>query len=147
MIDFESQLNLAHDSREVAETLLEHDGSIACEVSERSVYWIGLRPVSAPEDRFTVRVAWDRYPQAPPSVKFARWIGGGLTDSSAWPLITGYRPGSFDICKPFTKEAYEIHPEWRSGPERWPAEGENVFLWVALILQSDLDTAFEGRSG
>jgi hypothetical protein len=147
LIDFESQLSLVEDSQSVAEALFEHDGSIACEIAERSVYWLSLRPARHPQDRFLVRVAWDRYPQSPPSVKFAHAIGAGLTDTSAWPLITGYRPGSFDICQPFTKEAYEIHPEWRNGPESWPAEGGNPFLWVAQVLQNDFDTRYEGRSG
>lgn len=93
-----------------------------------------------------MRVAWERYPAAPPSVKFADAIGGRLDVTSAWPMIPGYRPGSFDICQPFTAEGFAIHAEWQQGPDRWPAAG-NPFLWVAEILQRDLDHRYQGRSG
>jgi hypothetical protein len=146
VIDLESQLNLRSDAEAVVSLVMEHQGAIACDIADRATYWLSLRPSKAPEETFIARVAWDRYPHDPPSVKFATAIGGELVVSFAWPIIGGYRPGSFDICQPFTKEAYEIHPEWKNGPERWRPTG-NPFFWVAEILQRDLDTRYEGRSG
>lgn len=146
-IDRETQLNLRQDSRAVAEFIAENEGSVACDCNERGIYWLTLRPRSAPSERFVVRVAWERYPPAPPSVKFATEIQGRLDVTAAWPLVDGYRPGNFDICRPFTAEGYVAHPEWRTNAERWPAEGGNPFLWVAQTLQYDLDNRYHGRSG
>jgi hypothetical protein len=147
VLDFESQLNLLHDSQEATSLLLSRGGTISCDRDERSVYWLCLRPASEPSERYVVRLAWDRYPHDPPSVKFATDIRGQLDSTGAWPIIAGYRPGNFDICQPFTKEAFAIHPEWKDGPERWPANGRNPFLWVVVTLQNDFDNRYEGRSG
>lgn len=146
-IDLETQLNLLQDSQAVAAYVTENDGAIVCDCSDRGIYWLTLRPRSSPSERYAIRVAWERYPQAPPSVKFSTEINGRLDVTSAWPLIEGYRPGSFDICRPFTAEGFTIHPEWRTNAERWPADGGNPFLWVATILQIDLDNRYQGRSG
>lgn len=78
-------------------------------------------------------------------MKFASAVRGSLEKTSAWPLISGYRPGSFDICKPFTAEGFGLHKEWQNGPEAWPITG-NPFLWVAQVLQNDLDEHYGGRS-
>jgi hypothetical protein len=146
-IDLETQLNLLQDSQAVAEFAIDNDGAISCDCSDQGVYWLALRPRSATDERFVVRVAWQRYPPAPPSVKFATEIHGRLDVTSAWPLIEGYRAGNFDICRPFTAEGYDTHPEWRTSSERWPADGRNPFLWVAHTLQYDLDNRYQGRSG
>jgi hypothetical protein len=146
-IDRETELNLLQDSQAVAAYIVENDGAVACDCSDRGVYWFTLRPRSAPSERYVVRVAWEQYPPAPPSVKFATEMHGRLDITSAWPLIDGYRPGSFDICRPFTAEGFNTHPEWRMNAERWPADGGNPFLWVATTLQLDLDTNYRGRSG
>jgi hypothetical protein len=146
-IDLETQLNLLQDSPAVAEFVVDNDGAIACDCGDRGVYWLALRPRSTPSERFVVRVAWERYPPAPPSVKFATEINGRLDVTSAWPLIEGYRPGNLDICRPFTAEGFNTHPEWRTNAERWPADGGNPFLWVTTTLQFDLDNRYQGRSG
>jgi hypothetical protein len=104
-----------------------------------------LAPPAPAQERFYVRIAWSRYPHAPPSVKFADAIGGRLDLSSAWPLIPGYRPGAFDICQPFTAEGFSVHPEWANGAEAWQGTG-NPFLWVADILIRDMHTKYGGRS-
>lgn len=146
-VDLETQLNLLQDSQAVAEFVVENDGAIACDCGDHGVYWLVLRPRSMPSERFVVRVAWERYPPAAPSVKFATEVNGRVDVTSAWPLIGGYRPGSFDICRPFTAEGFNTHPEWRTNAERWPADGGNPFLWVANQLQYDLDNGYQGRSG
>jgi len=145
-LDLESQLNLLRDSQEVVELVAAHDGVVACDAVDRGLYWLHLRPATAVAESYYVRIVWERYPAAPPSVKFADAIGGRLDLTSAWPIIPGYRPGSFDICQPFTAEGFLIHAEWRQGPDRWPSTG-NPFLWVTEILQRDLDHRYQGRSG
>jgi len=145
-IDLESQLALGRDSPDVCKEVRGRAGVIACDASDRGVYWLVLHPRRDPAEDYVVRIHWETYPHAPPSVKFATAIGGRLEVTSAWPLISGYRPSSFDICQPFTREGFALHPEWQTTTERWPVTG-NVFLWVAQILQRDLDTRYEGRSG
>ncbi len=153
-MDLESELRLDEDAAEVAAFLAENGGAIEAAWrpgekpepgEEPGVYWLTLRPISAKDERYYVRVGWIRYPSAPPSVKFARAVRGSLTDIHAWPNVPGYRPGNFDICAEWTKEGHEAHPEW-AAQGRWPTAG-NPFLWVAHILQGDLDRRYGGRAG
>jgi hypothetical protein len=44
-----------------------------------------------------------------------------------------------------TAEGFALHTEWQSGPDAWPAEG-NPFLWLAEMLQYDLDNSYMGRA-
>lgn len=146
MADLETLTNLEADEATVASFLEEHGGRLERDPDEKNVYWLTLRPRSEPDETYFVRVAWTSYPHEPPSVKFAAGVRGSLNVTSAWPVIPGYRPGSFDICKPFTAEGYGLHAEWRSGPEAWRSTG-NPFLWIATMLQSDLNNSYGGRSG
>jgi hypothetical protein len=114
--------------------------------SETGVFWLTMHPTAAPQETFYARIAWTSYPDAPPSIKFADAIDGRLDLTSAWPIIPGYRPGSYDICQPFTAEAYVVHPEWATGPEAWPSDG-NPFEWVVGRLLHDMCDRYEGRSG
>jgi hypothetical protein len=146
VVDVETLINLEADEAAVASFLEEHGGCLECDPDEKSVYWLTLRPRSELDQAYFVRVAWTSYPHEPPSVKFATGIRGSLNVTSAWPVVPGYRPGSYDICKPFTAEGFSLHAEWRSGPEAWRATG-NPFLWVATTLQSDMNNSYAGRSG
>jgi hypothetical protein len=143
--DQESLLNLAADEVAVAAFLADNDGHLSRDATDAAVYWLRMRPVGAPAEIYYVRVAWSAYPHDAPSVKFAGSIGGLLTITRAWPMIPGYRPPSFDICKPMTVEGYALHPDWRTGPDAWPTTG-NPFLWVIEILQYDLDNYYSGRA-
>lgn len=114
---------------------------------DRAQFWLQLRPAAAPHEVFVARIAWSRYPDAPPSVKFATAVAGRLDVTSAWPIIPGYRAGSFDICQPFTAEGFQVHPEWVRCPQNhWPTNG-NPFLWVVDTLLSDMAGRYQGRSG
>jgi hypothetical protein len=145
MADQESLLNLAADEVAVAAFLAGNGGHLTRDGKDAAVYWLRMRPAGAPSEVYHVRVAWSAYPHEAPSVKFADSIGGSLTVTSAWPVIPGHRPTSFDICKPMTAEGYALHAEWRTGPDAWPTTG-NPFLWVAEMLQYDLDNQYGGRS-
>lgn len=145
-MDVESSLALAEDEAAVSEFLARNGGILERDKSDDGGYWLTMRPRSAPTERFYVRVKWFRYPHAPASVKFADAVGGSLNVTKAWPNISGYRPGSFDICKPFTAEGFALHPEWAAGPQAWPVTG-NPFLFVAETLQGDLDHRYGGRAG
>jgi hypothetical protein len=145
VVDAETRLNLEADEPAVREFLEEHDGRLDRDLDDSAVYWVTVRPRSAPQEEYYARVAWSSYPHSPPSVKFSDRIGGDLSATEAWPLMPGYRVTAFDVCKPFTAEAFGWHPEWRSGPDAWRSSG-NPFLWVVSVMQHDFDTAYEGRS-
>jgi hypothetical protein len=142
-VDTETTFALEADDGAVAEYLAEHGGLLVREVGSPGRYWLVMRPQSAPGERFYVLVAWSVYPHAAPSVKFADGVGGSFAVAKAWPVIPGYRAGS-DICKPFTAEGFALHSDWQRGPEAWKATG-NPFLWVAEVLQEDLNQKYGGR--
>jgi len=145
MADQETLLNLADDEVAVATFLADNGGHLTRDDADPAVYWLTLRPSSAPSETYYVRLAWTAYPHQPPSIKFADTIGGSVAATRAWPLIPGYRAPSFDICKPMSAEGYALHPEWRQGPDAWPTIG-NPFVWVAEMLQFDLDNNYTGRA-
>jgi hypothetical protein len=145
MPDDETLLNLSHDQQAVAELLAEHDGELNLGEVDSGVYWVTLRPRSAPEERYYARIAWDAYPFAPPSIKFGDGIGGSLVVNSAWPVIPSYRTGSFDICRAMTKEGYAAHPEWAEGSTAWVSDG-NPFLWIVEEMQFHMDNEYDGRA-
>lgn len=145
MADAETLINLAEHEAAVAEFLAWNDGRLVRDEGDTSIYWLDMRPQSAPGERYYPRLVWRVYPQAAPSVLFADGIGGQLGVLRVWPKITGYRAPN-DICKPFTAEGYALHPDWATGPDAWPTDG-NPFLWVVEILQYDLDHGYSGRAG
>jgi hypothetical protein len=150
-VDTESMLNLGDDEGEVALFLAEHGGALQRDdgvpgsAGDPAVYWLTMRPRTHRDERFVARVEWEAYPYEPPSIKFATHVRGSLNATSAWPVMTGYRAGSFDICRPMCKEGYGIHPEWRQGSTAWPIDG-NPFLWVVHTLQFHLDNDYQGRA-
>ena len=140
----ESELALKADVRAVIAFLREHGGRLNDGEDFSGVFWLTLMPASDPKETYFAQVAWREYPGAPPSVKFAKSIGGALDDSRAWPVVPGFRAQSFDICMPFTAEGFALHPEWAGTAERWRSAG-NPFLYVASTLQRLLDTRYSGR--
>lgn len=146
MADLETRLALDHDEPAVRELVDEAGAKLERDDTDPAVYWLTMQPAGQPDERYFVRIAWTGYPHAAPSVRFADAVGGSLDLTHAWPVIPGYRPGSFDICQPFTAEAYAAHPEWAQGPEAWPSSG-NPFAWVVGRLLHDLSERYGGRSG
>jgi len=141
-VDLETELALAQDE-DAARTAATHAGA-TLESSATGIYWLTMR---APDgERYVARIAWTRYPDHAPSVKFAPEVDGPLDQTSAWPLIPGYRAGNYDICQPFTAEGQAVHSEWGTGPEAWPATG-NCLLWVVEQLLHDITDRYQGRSG
>jgi hypothetical protein len=143
-MDLESLLNMAQDLKEVEIFLSEHGGRLQQASDQAGLCWLELHPSSEPSEAYFVRLLWTAYPHQPPSVKFANSIGGDISDPRAWPVIEGYRASSFDICKPFTAEAFALHAEWKVGPLAWDARG-NPFLFVVQTLQNDLNLKYRGR--
>lgn len=148
-LDTESTLNLDADEGEVASFVAESGGELTRDDQldgrgDRAIYWITFRPRAVPTERFIARIEWFAYPYEPPSIKFADGIRGSLTVTTAWPMMTGYRPGNFDICRPMSREGYAIHPEWMTGSTAWPTDG-NPFLWIAQTMQFHFDTDYQGR--
>ena len=150
-LDLTSRLMLEHDEPGVEQFLAEHSGSIVRDDrigqggGDPAIYWLTMRPASHSTECYFPRLVWEQYPGAPPSIKFADGIRGSLTVMRAWPVITGYRSTSFDICRPMSREGYDLHPEWRQGTTAWVSDG-NPFLWVVMTLQFHLDNEYQGRS-
>lgn len=149
-IDTESMLNLEADEVDVAIFLSERYGHLVRDDrlnggGDRGVYWATMCPQSTLAEQYFVRVEWFAYPYEPPSIKFSTAVRGSLTVTSAWPLITGYRASTFDICRPLTREGYALHPEWKQGSTAWPTQG-NPFLWVAQTVQFHFDNDYQGRA-
>ena len=145
MTDSETLLNLRQDEGEVALFLVENGGALDTGDAGTGIYWVTLSPRSARPESYYARIAWDAYPFAAPSVKFGDGVRGLLTVNRAWPVIPGYRTGSFDICKPMTREGYALHPEWAQGSTGWVSDG-NPFLWVVQTMQFHLDNEYQGRA-
>lgn len=145
MADQETLLNLAADEAAVVAFLAGHGGHLARDETDPATYWLTMGPASAPHESYFARLVWASYPYQAPSVKFADRVRGSVTVPGAWPVIPGYRAASFDICKPMTAEGYSLHREWQQGPDAWPVTG-NPFLWVAEMLQFDLDHDYHGRA-
>jgi hypothetical protein len=149
-VDAESALNLKSDEVAVALFLSENEGHLDRDdcldgEGDSAIYWLTMRPQSVPTERYFVRVEWFSYPYEAPSIKFADGIRGSLTVNKAWPMMTGYRTGSFDICRPMSREGYEVHPEWKQGSTAWPTEG-NPFHWVVQTIQFHLDNEYQARA-
>lgn len=149
-VDAESALNLDADEAVVAEFLSENEGDLSRDDrleggGDLSVYWLTLRPRSVPTERYFARVEWISYPYEAPSIKFADAIRGSITNTKAWPMMTGYRPGSFDICRPMCREGYAVHLEWKQGSTAWPTDG-NPFLWLVQTMQFHFDHDYQSRS-
>jgi hypothetical protein len=143
-INRESELALEADAEAVATFLREHGGRLDGGEDSSGIYWLTLVPASDPDETYFARLAWSEYPSAPPSVKFAKSIGGALDDPRAWPVVPGFRAQSFDICMPFTAEGFALHPEWAGTSEAWRSTG-NPFLYVTSTLQRFLDIQYSGR--
>lgn len=137
-------LTLEADLEEVLQFVAEYGGELQAG-REPGVYWLTMHPLAAPQETFVARIAWSSYPDRAPSVKFADGVEGRLDLVSAWPVVPGYRPSSFDICMPFTAEAFVVHPEWATGKEAWRGEG-NPFAWVVERLLNDMCVRYEGRA-
>lgn len=141
-----TQLALQEDEKAVRACLDECGGLLFRELSKPGVYWLILRPKSAPDEKYKARVAWTTYPDQPPSVKYYDEIDGRTDVPSAWPKIPGYRINSWDICKPFTAEGFGLHPDWRNGAAAWRSTG-NPFVYVVETLQNDLNSdQYQGRN-
>jgi len=136
-----------------AHLLTEHLASIAA--SEDGARWkvehptwkevrAVLSPRSAIQEQFFVRLVWQRYPHDAPSLKYLD-SAGRLDNPRAWPLLPGHRPGSLDACVNYCEEGFVLHPEWRTDPRfKWDPRG-NALLRVLTLLQTELDTAYQGR--
>src|ERR1019366_2760791 len=60
-LDAESRLNLQGDEDAVAVFLRENGGLRFRDVSAPGVYWLVMRPVSQPEEKYHARLEWESY--------------------------------------------------------------------------------------
>jgi hypothetical protein len=145
-LDRESELNLASDAPAVTDFLAGRGGRLHEPLEgQPSVWWAELHPASDAAQTYVACLVWSVYPGAPPSVKFATGVGGGVDDPTAWPIVNGFRPTSHDICMPFTAEGFALHPDWSTSSQAWVGQG-NPFLAVVRELQRHLNSpSYQGR--
>ena len=138
-----STLNLDEDLKEVC--ALPEASRWTIERPASLEVLVSMSPATAPDECFQARLAWDVYPDQPPSLKFRDLHTGRLDLPRAWPQTPGFRPGNLDACVPWTAEGMVTHPEWRNDPRfRWDARG-NVLLKVLRSIQELLDDDYQGR--
>lgn len=107
--------------------------------------WATFVPPGTPSETFQARLAWAKYPDQPPSLKFRDPESGRLDLATAWPKLPGFRPTSLDACVSWTLEGMGLHPEWANDPRfRWDPAG-NVLLKVLRTLAGLFETSFQGR--
>jgi hypothetical protein len=107
--------------------------------------FVTMHSIVDPNNRYQARLAWTRYADDAPSLKFRNPTTGSLTDATAWPIVRGFRPTSFDTCVNYSAEGFALHPEWQLDSKlRWRPDG-NIVLKVLRILQAELDEYYGGR--
>jgi hypothetical protein len=142
-MDLESQLSLERDLPPAEEFLATVGGRLVrLEQDVPGTYWAILQPQNQLATPFTLRMIWAVYPHRAPSLHFAVELGGPTSAATSWPAAEGYRAPN-DVCKSFTAEGQQLHPEWGSGPHAWRATG-NPLLYVLETVQRDIDRT-EGR--
>jgi hypothetical protein len=110
------------------------------------IVWAEVHPIDQPNERFTARLAWADYPgDLPASVIFVEPTTGATGAPSAWPTGAGFRPPN-DICATWTREGYQVHPEWLNDKSKRLVIRDNALLLVLRILQHELDCHFIGRA-
>ncbi len=102
------------------------------------------------DDRFTVCLLCDGYPDTPPSVKFID-AAGSTTERTAWPsgtaefyLVVKVPPHSF-LCTDLTREGFAQHPEWTNRPNAWNGATHtllDLFNYIHDLLNSK---SYQGR--
>lgn len=101
-------------------------------------------------EAYTLRIAWDGYPEQPPSVKPVNPDTKDPHDMQAWPLCEGFRPPpTADLCLNITREGLtQLHPDWARDPRyRWESTGNPAWS-VLAALQDRLNdrSKYHGRT-
>lgn len=144
-------------NRRLAELCLDDDFPEAQRVAVEA-HWKITRPESTTIEveiasdvdgqRYYLRFVWPDYPDQPPSISCFDPITGEIEVPSAWPNCDGFRPGSWDICLPLSREGFALHPEWtRDALLQWNSDG-NALLKVLDELQVILNSKsrYRGRT-
>ena len=122
--------------------------AIRWELERDKEYSLGLfavmHPRSNPAELYKAHFRWTDY-FGPFSLKFVNLATGSETDSKAWPRCYGFRPGSFDICLPWTAEGHALHPEWKTSASNSFPNVDAPMQHALLRVQSSLDNSYEGR--
>jgi len=143
MSDNLSELNFRQDLQEA----LQADDATHWKVEQAGSLeiYVSLSPASARGEIFQARLLWRVYPGEPPSLKFRDPATGRLDLPSAWPVVRGFRPESFDACVNYCNEGFNLHPEWRNDLNlKWNSAGNRV-LWVIRRLQDEIDNHYTKR--
>lgn len=99
-----------------------------------------------PTELYLARLRWPAYFR-PVSLKFLSRKTGSATDPTAWPIVRGFRPTSFDTCVSYTLEGHALHPEWSNSPSAAHPKIDRPMQYALLRLQNEMDMYYERRWG
>ncbi|GAA2103632.1 hypothetical protein GCM10009759_39240 [Kitasatospora saccharophila] len=147
-MDLESNLRLADDVPAVEAFLASTAGRLHHrEQDPDGLFWAEIQPSNSERAALVARIEWTVYPHRAPSLIFVESVGALTAGTpNALPGADGYRCGPNDVCKPFTAEGQQLHPEWGTGPHAWRSTG-NPFLYVVENVQGDIDRVDGRRAG
>jgi len=97
--------------------------------------------------RYFLRVTADNYPKFAPRVLPVDSETGSSQLIAAWPRCRGFRFGSQDLCLPYTRSGYSLHPEWLGHPIwGWNPNTSTIALTLESLAALFLDPdAYQGR--
>ncbi len=104
-----------------------------------------MSPIAFPDEVYRAHLRWKSYPGSLPSLKFRSLVTESETDPTAWPLLPGFRPTSFDSCVHWTAEGHAIHPEWVNSAHTKHDPSANGIFQALCFLQDGLDFHYQGR--
>ena len=105
-----------------------------------------MHSIKNPAELYLARLRWPDYFKAP-SLKFLNRQTGSDRDSTAWPMVRGFRPTSFDTCVSYTLEGHTLHPEWSNSPTTAYPKVDRPMQYALLRLQGEMDMYYERRWG
>lgn len=94
---------------------------------------------------YALRVNGDNYPAYAPHVIPIDPDTGRDDVRTAWPLCNGFRVDSRDLCLPYTRTGYNLHPEWLRHPV-WKWDGSDVRVTLESLFNRLNDSChYQGR--
>lgn len=137
---FEEELASLRELPEARRWTIERDKDVPLGITAL------IYSIKDPAELYLARLRWPNYFK-PASLKFLSRKTGSDTDPTAWPIVRGFRPTSFDACVSYTLEGHGLHPEWSNSPSTAYPKVDRPMQYTLLRLQSEIDMYYERRWG
>lgn len=98
-------------------------------------------------ERYAFRVTADNYPLAAPHVIPIDPETGRSDVRTAWPRCDGFRFEASDLCLPYTRTGYSLHPDWvRHSLWKWDERESTVRVTLESLFNRLNDSnRYQGR--